>query len=171
MRFFKHLDNPQSDSLAIERIGINNATTVKSFTLRGKITQDIINVVNQLTELETLSIKFYQEIVQGRVNFAKLKNLKDLTMKNVSLENLPHFAKLNTSQITSLAIVSNFYVSADLIHATAKLVPNLKVLRWTNSSPILNKLIAFYPNLKKLTINKINTVHRFADPTDFEWIH
>lgn len=217
------LDNDIFDDLELESLDWGNAyrniatilskqTKLKSLKLN-QVDERLMNIiVNQLTELETLSLDFHDENVPAFENIGKLTKLKDLTLHRIQLRNLTHFVDADNSRITSLEIKRCGDLTEDLIHALAKSAPNLnvvcliiiiesresfhaimrnfnfvKVLKIENyfknrkynnkdipllqdecfnpmlidlkikiklpyDTPFLNKLIANYPNLKKLQI-------------------
>lgn len=102
---------------------------LKSLSLRGGVADDVLvnAITNELTELESLHVSLADET--STYNIAKLKKLKDLTIRDCSSEHIAAFAKLDNSRITVLNIGTTT-IPTDLIGALAKSVPNLKVFRF-----------------------------------------
>lgn len=104
-------------------------TTLKSLKLDIFDTDHFNVVVNQLTELETLSLDFNRKYVADFENIGNLKKLKDLTVRRLHSENLAKFPTLKNSQITNLNIESSggLFNDGEFFKITTS-VRNLKVL-------------------------------------------
>lgn len=114
---------------------LSKQTKLKSLKLiSDKINEDLMNViVNGLTELDTLLIDISEIPDEAVNNINSLANLKNLTLRSHedrSITIFERFAKLDNSRITKLDMQYISGISVDLIHALAKSVPNLKVLRF-----------------------------------------
>lgn len=114
---------------------LSKQTKLKSLNLLSdKLNEDLMNVVvNRLTELDTLSINVSEIPVEAINNINKLAKLKNLTLRgheDRSLAIFEKFAKLDNTRITTLDMQYISGISVELIHALAKSVPNLKVLRF-----------------------------------------
>lgn len=114
-------------------------TNLKSLHLTGNTDVDVMNVVmNQLTELETLSIYLDESFVEPFKNIKKLKNLMELSVRLCEVKNYEVLANLNYPGITTLNIIFNDDFSDYFIAGLAKSMINLKFLliscgNYTNS--------------------------------------
>lgn len=141
-------------------------TTLKSLKLELFDADLMTVVVNQLTELETLSLDFNRKYVAAFENIGNLKKLKDLTVHRLHSGNLANFPTLKNSQITNLYIESDGTFTNGVIVEIATSVRNLKVLHLKCKYNFYNKVFdttAIMKHFNFVEVLQITFYHRHLD--------
>lgn len=139
-------------------------TLTSSMPLTDLVDEGLLNVVtNQLTELVTFSTIVSKAPVSAALNINKLRKWKDLTLQGFSEEGvdfLKAFAKLDNSEISTLNIRSLFHLPAEIIHALAMSVPNVKVLLFECEFDDCRQLMRSFNLVEVLKIRNFNYIQQ-----------